>query len=78
MLTLKRRRRRRVPPQRGRGVISGLLFCCAQSSMLAVAVPIGSAVLCRCDYVCSGASLVAPLAQILHDLVLHPDKSAHR
>jgi hypothetical protein len=38
MLTLKRRRRRRVPPQRGRGAILGLFFCCAQCSMLAVGV----------------------------------------
>jgi hypothetical protein len=75
VFTLKRRRKRRVPPQRGRGAIPGLVFCCAQSSMLAVAVSIGSAVLCRCD---CGVSLVAPLAQILHDLVLHPDKSTHR
>jgi hypothetical protein len=49
MLTLKRRRKRRIQRQRGRGAIPGLVFCCAQSSMLAVAVSIGSAVLCRCD-----------------------------
>jgi hypothetical protein len=29
MLTLKRKRKRRVLPQRGRGEISGLFFCCA-------------------------------------------------
>jgi len=44
MLTLKRRRKRRVPPQRGRGVISGLFFCCAQSSILAVGVSRGRVV----------------------------------
>jgi hypothetical protein len=49
MLTLKRRRKWRVPPQRGRGAILGPLFCCAQCSMLAVGVPSGSSVLCRCD-----------------------------
>jgi hypothetical protein len=41
MLTLKRRRTRRVPPQRGRGEISGLFFCCAQCSILMVAVSMG-------------------------------------
>ena len=49
MLTLKRKPKPRVPPQRGRGEISGLFFCCAQSSILAVAVSTGSPVLCRCD-----------------------------
>jgi hypothetical protein len=49
MLTLKRRRKRLVPPQRGRRAISGLFFCCAQCSIPVVAVSIGSAVLCRCD-----------------------------
>ena len=38
MLTLKRRRKRRIPPQRGRGEISGLFFRFAQGSILAVAV----------------------------------------
>jgi hypothetical protein len=38
MLTLKRRRKRRVPPQRGRGAILGLFFCCAQCSISAVVV----------------------------------------
>ena len=38
MLTLKRRRKRRVPPQRGRGAILGRFSYCAQSSTLAVAV----------------------------------------
>jgi hypothetical protein len=38
MLTLKWMRRRRVPPQRGRGAISGLFFCFAQCSILAVGV----------------------------------------
>jgi len=41
MLTLKRRRRRRVPPQRGRGAISGLFFCFAQSSISALVVSTG-------------------------------------
>ena len=49
MLTVSWRRKRRVPPRRGRGAILGLVFCCAQCSILAVAVSIGSAVLCRCD-----------------------------
>ena len=44
MLTLKRRRRRRVPPQRGRGEISGLFFCCAQCSILAVGMSSGPVV----------------------------------
>ena len=44
MLTLKRRRKRRVPPQRGRGAILGLFFCCAQCSILAVGVSIGPVV----------------------------------
>ena len=38
MLTLKQRRKRRVPPQRGRGEISGLFLCFAQCSMLAMVV----------------------------------------
>jgi hypothetical protein len=38
MLTLKRRRKRRVPPRRGRGEISGLFFCFAQCSILAMVV----------------------------------------
>jgi len=50
MLTLKRRRKRRVTPRRGRGEISGLFFCCAQSSIPVAVVSTGSAVLCRCDY----------------------------
>jgi hypothetical protein len=49
MLTLKLRRKRRVPPQRGRGEILGLFFCFPQSSTLAVGMSIGSAVLCLCD-----------------------------
>jgi hypothetical protein len=36
MLTLSWKRKRRVPPQRGRGAISGLFFCFAQCSILAV------------------------------------------
>jgi hypothetical protein len=36
MLTLKRRRRRWVPPQRGRGEISDPFFCLAQSNTLTV------------------------------------------
>jgi hypothetical protein len=38
MLTLQRRRQRRVPPQRGRGAILGLFSCCAQCSISAVVV----------------------------------------
>jgi hypothetical protein len=49
MLTLKRRRKRRVPPRRGRGAILGLFFCCAQCSILAVVVSTRPAVSCRCD-----------------------------
>jgi hypothetical protein len=49
MLTLKRRRKRRVPPKRGRGAISGPFFCCAQCNTATVAVSSGSAVLWRCD-----------------------------
>jgi hypothetical protein len=44
MLTLKRRRKRLVPPQRGRRAISGLFFCCAQSSILAAVVSTGPVV----------------------------------
>ena len=33
MLTLKRRRKRRIPPQRGRGAISAPFFCFAQFSI---------------------------------------------
>ena len=33
MLTLKRRRKRRVLPRRGRGAILGLFFCFAQCSI---------------------------------------------
>jgi len=36
MLTLKRRRKRRVPPRRGRGAILGFFSCCAQCSILTV------------------------------------------
>ena len=43
MLTLKRRHRRRVPRQRGRGAISGLFFCCAQCSIPVVVVSNGPA-----------------------------------
>jgi hypothetical protein len=43
MLTLKRRRKRRFPPQRGRGAILGLFFCCAQCSISAAVVSIGPA-----------------------------------
>jgi hypothetical protein len=38
MLTLKHRRKRRVPPQRGRGAILGLFFCFAQCSTPAAVV----------------------------------------
>jgi hypothetical protein len=50
MLTVSWRRKRRVPPRRGRGEISGLFFCCAQFSILVAVVSTGTAVLCRCDY----------------------------
>ena len=43
MLTLKRRCRRRVPPQRGRGAILGLFFCCAQCSIPVAEVSTGPA-----------------------------------
>ena len=46
MLTLKRKGRRRVPPQRGRGAILGLFFCCAQCNISAVAMSTRSAVFC--------------------------------
>jgi hypothetical protein len=36
MLTVSWRRKRRVPPQRGRGAILGLFFCCAQCSTVTV------------------------------------------
>jgi hypothetical protein len=45
MLTLKRRRNRRVPPRGGRGAILGLFFCFAQCSILAVGVSSGLVVL---------------------------------
>jgi len=44
MFYLKRRRKRRVPLRRGRGVILGLFFCCAQYNTLAVGVSTGSVV----------------------------------
>jgi hypothetical protein len=49
MLTVSWRRKRRVPPRRGRGAIPGLFFCCAQPSTPAVAVSTGSAASCRRD-----------------------------
>jgi hypothetical protein len=42
MLTVSWRRKRRVPPRRGRGAIPGLIFCFAQCSMRAVGVSSGS------------------------------------
>jgi hypothetical protein len=41
MLTLKRRRKRRFPPLRGRGAILGLFFCCAQCSIPAAVLSTG-------------------------------------
>jgi hypothetical protein len=61
MLTLKRRRKRRVPPQRGRGEISGPFFCFAQGSISAVAVSTGSAMSCGCD---DPAQRLAPPHQV--------------
>jgi hypothetical protein len=63
MLTLKRRRKRRVPPQRGRGAISGLFFCFAQCSILTVGVSSGSAFLAGVIVARSGAVACCALLQ---------------
>jgi hypothetical protein len=44
MLTVSRRRRRRVPPRRGRGSLPGPFFCCAQCSIWAAVVSTGPVV----------------------------------
>ena len=43
MLTLKHRRKRQVQPQRGRGAILGLFFCCVQCIILVAVVSTGPA-----------------------------------
>jgi hypothetical protein len=48
MFTLKRRRKRRVPSQRGRGAISGLFFCFAQFSIPTKGVSSNRVVLFEC------------------------------
>jgi len=48
MLTLKRRRKRRVSPQRGRGAISGLFLCAGHARQLGGASPPHNLVEVKC------------------------------